>query len=693
MNRIGIDIGGTFTDIVLENNGQVFSKKLLTTSNNPEIAALNGINYLLFENNLKLKEIDTIIHGTTLAANALIERKGAKTAFITTKGFRDVLEMRYEKRFDQYDLNLEFPEPLVSRDLRICVNERCLANGEILKSPSKFELGKVVKKLIKSNIEAVAIGFLHSYLNPSNEKIVAKFFKQNLPKHVTICQSSEISPEDREYERFSTTVANAYIRPVIINYINLFNKELLKIGFKGNFFLLSSSGGLINLEHSKKVPIRLIESGPAGGIILAKNISKKLKDENTIALDIGGTTAKICFLTKGEPQITRRLEVARAWKNKKGSGLPLKIPAMDLIEIGAGGGSIARSDLLGRLIIGPESSGANPGPACYNKGGKNSTITDANLILGRISRNSFADGIIKIDKTKAQQVIKTEFVSNKKFESISWASAGIIEISEQLMADALRIHGLDLGKNITDSSLVVSGGGGPIHATGIADKLEIKKIIVPYLAGVGSALGFLDAPVSYQIAKSIVRFLSKVKVVEFKKTIVSIKKNIFSILKDSIPKNETLNFTIKAELRYRGQGNEISIDITKLVKSKSIFLKLKKIFVNEYEKKFGFSMPKLDIELMSIIISGDCRTKNSLNFSPNKNIKKSEKLFQSVFDFKSNKFIKYKVFEREGLPNRFIENGPCLIKETQTTTIVPPGWQVTKHKEKHLILTKNTHNT
>ena len=691
MNRIGIDIGGTFTDLVLDKSGQIFSKKYLTTPDNPELGALAGINKLLVDYNLDVENIDTIVHGTTIAANALIERKGAKTALITTKGFRDVLEMRYEKRFDQYDLDIELPKPLVPRNLRICLNERTLITGEILKKPTESQLKKITKILIAENIKAVAVAFLHSYSNPQNEQFVKRYLRQNLPKSVTVCMSSEISPEAREFERFSTTVANAYVRPLMSNYLDSFHQTLTKKGFKGNFFLMSSSGGLTSLEQAKKVPIRLVESGPAGGIILASKISKELGIENSIALDIGGTTAKVCYLNQSEPLITRRLEVAHAWKNKSGSGLPLRIPAMDLVEIGAGGGSIAKVDILGRLVVGPESAASQPGPACYDLGGEKPTVTDANLVIGRISKESFGGGFINLTLSNAETSIKTEVVKKLHFKSTEWAAAGIIEISEELMANAARIHGIELGKNIRDFCLIVSGGGGPIHAVGIANKLDIRKIIVPHLAGVGSAVGFLAAPISYEIAQSISKFIRDLKPNEIKKTIKTIKQSIKNILTGASSSDREIQFKIDAELRYEGQGHDISIPIENYLESQKELLDLTQKFVSKYEEKFGFLMPGVRIEIVSLIVSGRLadpikeKAQPQIQKNSRKNALKSRKIFELI----SGKFITYKVLNREELQVGASQSGPCLIQEKQTTTIVPRGWDVCKHIKNHLILTKN----
>ncbi|MEP4434082.1 MAG: hydantoinase/oxoprolinase family protein, partial [Hyphomicrobiales bacterium] len=424
MIRLSVDIGGTFTDIVLEKDGLMATHKVLSTPSSPEVGAMNGIAQILLENETELNEIRSVIHGTTLATNALIERKGAKVAFVTTAGFRDVLEMRNEKRFDQYDLGIKLPEPLVPRQLRLPLRERVLADGSVLCAPDEEQIGQLASAIEAADVEAVAIGLLHSYANPTHEVITGKRLAEVLSDHITICLSSEVSPEAREYDRFSTVCANAYVRPLMARYLTSFNQRLKEGGFSGSFLMMLSGGGVTTLEQATRSPIRLVESGPAGGVALAAYIAKEVGSNRTLALDLGGTTAKICFLQDGIPQTTRRFEVARAWQDVKGSGLPVRVPTIEMVEIGAGGGSIATVDGLSRLTVGPHSAGASPGPCSYQLGGKDATLTDADVSLKNIVPEGFAGGSIELNPQCAEEAIQEQIAQPLGLQSLQIAAAG-----------------------------------------------------------------------------------------------------------------------------------------------------------------------------------------------------------------------------------------------------------------------------
>ena len=483
MNRLAIDIGGTFTDIVLESGG-LTSLKVLTTPQTPEVAAMEGASALLDASGVSFSSLSSVVHGTTLATNALIERRGARTALITTEGFRDVLEMAYERRFDQYDVDIELPEPLVPRELRLPVKERMDAYGQPLTEPDEAEIDRIADVLKRENVEAVAIGFLHSTANDAHERRIADWLSRRLDPEVTICLSSEVSPEIREYERFSTVCANAYVRPLMSRYLHRFDDALRSRGFSGEFMLMLSGGGLTTVEQAARMPIRLLESGPAGGVALGARVSRELEIEHMLALDMGGTTAKICFLDAGTPDTARRFEIARAWRNKKGSGLPVRIPTTELVEIGAGGGSIARRDRLGRLAVGPQSSGAVPGPACYGLGGSDATITDANVVLGKLLPDGFAGGRLNLRRDLAENAVSRNVAEPLGMSGQSWAAAGIVEVGEEAMANAARVHAIERGKDVSRYTLMASGGAGPLHAVRIAEKLGISKVVIPAFAAV-----------------------------------------------------------------------------------------------------------------------------------------------------------------------------------------------------------------
>ena len=696
MYKIAVDIGGTFTDIVLTNGREAYSEKVLTTTFNPEIGAIKGIQSLLKKIGVSINEINTIIHGTTLAANSIIQRKGAKTAFITTNGFRDILEMQYEKRFDQYNLNIELPIPLVPRDLRYTLKERCLSSGKIILKPKINEIKILAKKLISLKIEAIAIGFLHSYTNAENELFVKNTLRKILPPEITLCTSHQICPEVREYERFSTTVANSFVRPLMIKYLDSLEKSLIKLGFKGKMFLISSDSGITTISQSKKFPIRLVESGPAGGVALASYVSKSLNENKSISLDIGGTTAKICYLKNGDAIKERKFEIARSDISKKGSGLPLKIPSIDLLEIGAGGGSIAKVDDTGRIKIGPESMGANPGPSCYNLGGQKPTITDANLIIGRITEKKFSDNSISLEKKNSKKAIKENIEKVLNFKSTEWAAVGIIEMAEEFMANSVRTHGIENGKKIQDHTLIATGGGGPLHSIGIAKKLGLKKIIIPKMAGVGSALGFLYTEANYQMVKSILKIIDELDLKKINSIIHQlILKAKNTVIDTGVTKNN-VKTALTVEARYKGQGHQLRIGLSKSLKTQDDLKELKNKFIKKYKKRYGFIMPNVPVEIVSILVT--CSQKKKEEVFKNTNLINS-KLYKKIiikhnriFDFSSNGWVNYKTIDRENLNFGFKIDGPALIRENQTTTIIPKHWKLSIHRLGHLIIKKMKKN-
>ena len=692
MYRIAVDIGGTFTDIVLEDKESILSEKVLTTTTNPEIGAITGIQNIIKKKGISFNQIKTIIHGTTLAANSIIQRKGAKTAFITTSGFRDILEMQYEKRFDQYNLNIKLPQPLVPRNLRFTLKERCLASGKIMLKPKINEIKILAKKLALLKIEAIAIGFLHSYTNAENELFVKNILRKYLPPKITLCTSHQICPEVREYERFSTTVANSFVRPLMIRYLDSLEKSLIKLGFKGKMFLISSDAGITTISQSKKFPIRLVESGPAGGVALASYISKSLNENKSISLDIGGTTAKICYLKNGNAIKERKFEIARSDISKKGSGLPLKIPSIDLLEIGAGGGSIAKVDDTGRIKIGPESMGANPGPSCYNLGGQKPTITDANLIIGRITEKKFSDNSISLEKKNSNKAIKENIEKVLNFNSTEWAAVGIIEMAEEFMANSVRTHGIENGKKIQEHTLIATGGGGPLHSIGIAKKLGIRKIIIPKMAGVGSALGFLYTQANYQIAKSILKIIHEVDLKKINSIIHQlILKAKNTIIDTGVTKNN-VKTALTIEARYKGQGHQLRIGLSKSLKTEDDLKELKNKFIKKYKKRYGFIMPTVPVEIVSILVTCSQKKKESTfkntNLLSSKVYKKNIIKNNRIFDFSSNGWVNYKTIDRENLNGGFKMDGTALIRENQTTTVIPKHWKLSTHRLGHLVIKK-----
>ena len=509
--RLAVDIGGTFTDLALEHDGRRSTIKVLTTPSAPEQGVMAGVRDILQASGVAASEVGIVIHGTTLATNAVIERKGARTALLTTQGFRDVIAMGNESRYDQYDLNIILPEPLVPRHLRLPIPERLDNEGNVLLPLDIAAVRALVPTLRREQVESIAVGLLHAFVNPAHERRVRDILAEELPD-IPVSLSSEVSPEMREWERFSTTVANAYVQPLMARYLRELADGLRGFGVAGPMFLMLSGGGLTTIDTACRFPIRLLESGPAGGAIFSATIARQCGIANVLSFDMGGTTAKICLIDDGKPQTARAFEIARVGRFRKGSGLPLRIPVIEMVEIGAGGGSIAHVDTMGRIAVGPESAGADPGPACYGRGGTEPAVTDANLTLGRYDPARFAGGTMRLDAAAAHDALAAR-VGGRLALTTEMAALGVIEMVDENMANAARVHAIESGKTYEGRTLIAFGGGGPVHACRVAEKLGIRHVLVPSGAGVGSAIGFLRAPVGYEVVRSLYQRFSTFDVV------------------------------------------------------------------------------------------------------------------------------------------------------------------------------------
>lgn len=686
MNRLSVDIGGTFTDVVLDQCGQLSSHKVLTTPASPEIGAMRGVSELLASAGLSLGAVDMIVHGTTLATNALIERRGARTVFVTTAGFRDIVEMGYERRFDQYDLDLRLPEPLVPRDLRFALNERLDADGRVLRAPDPVDMRDLARVVAAARPEAVAVGLLHAYANPAHEVAMADALSEVLPKDVSICLSSEVSPEIREYERFSTVCANAYVRPLMQRYLRRFDAGLRDDGFEGAFLLMLSGGGLTTLEQACRIPIRLVESGPAGGVALAARVAQEVDASQVLALDMGGTTAKIAFVENGKPDRSRHFEVARAWRDLKGSGLPVRVPTVELVEIGAGGGSIAQRDALGRLAVGPRSAGAEPGPACYGRGGTFPTITDANLILGKLRAEGFAQGRFTLDTAMALDAMTAHVQIPLDLSSTQWAAAGVCEVGEEAMANAARVHAAERGKTLAHFHLLASGGAAPLHAVRIAEKLGISRVIIPAMAGVGSAVGFLGAPVSYEIARSVLCPLDALAGGTLGDDLDRMTDEARRVVAPALGKNDTIRTDTRAELRYQGQGHAIQVPLPSRLDTKAEIAALQTAFEERYRAIYNVIMPDMRVELVSLSLtaSGPDGGRVVVPLHPSGTSQATDVV--QVFDPASGGPVPHQLFQRAGQGPGAALHGPCLVQEQQTTTHIPRGWSACVHEAGHLML-------
>ena len=666
--RLAIDIGGTFTDLVLETGNDLLTKKVLTSISQPELAVIEGVSELLEENNIKASDIKMIIHGTTLATNAVIERKGAKTCFITTSGFRDVLDIGYESRFDQYDILIDKTMSLVPRKHRYVIDERTDVNGLIITSIDKDQFCNLITKIKSENFESIAVGFLHSYANPENEKFLKAFLTKELPD-VEVSISSDVCPEIREYERFTTTVVNAYIKPLMSNYLKKLDQKLLNSGFNCPLLLMTSGGTLTNISSACNNPVRLVESGPAGGAILATSIAEDMNLNKVISFDMGGTTAKITIIENKKAIKAREFEVDRKARFKKGSGYPLRIPVIEMVEIGAGGGSIARVNKLEQIITGPDSAGSFPGPACYSNGGSMPTITDADLVIGKINPDNFAGGKIKLSKQLADKAITENIV---KFVNIDTniAALAISEIVDETMSNAARVHTVEQGHETSNRTLIAFGGAAPLHIARVAEKLRVSNVIIPTNASVGSAVGFLKAPVGYEVVKSLRMLLNRFETDKVNDLLEKMKNEAQGIIQSETGSMKFVEERF-AFMRYAGQGHEIKVQVDNNLLTQSDISKIKSSFEKKYEKLYSRILPNADIEILTWSLSLSIKNEKFNSFQKINSYKKiKEKSLVDIVDYDSSKKIKVPYFERDSLKPGDVIKGHCIISEEQTTIVV-----------------------
>ena len=668
--RLGVDIGGTFTDLVLESsNGVQASTKVLTTYDTPEDAIITGLQTVCKQVTIQPDKISQIIHGTTLATNALIERRGAKTALITTQGFRDVIEMRTESRFEQYDLNLTLPAPLLTRDHRYVVNERMDANGKILIPLQKAEIDALAERLVQFGYDSIAVGLLHSYANDSHEKMIGRALADRLPD-VMISLSSEVSPQMREYERFNTTIANAYIKPLMKSYLSRLKGRLAKEGAYCPVFLMHSGGGIISLENAAEFPVRLVESGPAGGAVFAAHIAASHGLDRALSFDMGGTTAKICLVKDHTPKTARTFEVARTYRFKKGSGMPISIPVIDMVEIGAGGGSLAHVDSLGQIRVGPESAGSQPGPACYGRGGTAPTVTDSDLILGKLDPAGFAGGSIPLYTERATQALDIHIGSKLDMEAVE-AAWGVVEMVDENMANAARVHAVENGEDLSEYTMIAFGGAAPLHAARLCEKLGIRRCLIPQGAGVGSAIGFLRAPFSFEANNSVFMQLSSFDPVRVKQLFADMEKEASAFVR-SCDQDANIKTEYKVYMRYAGQGWEIPVPLTVQHITKPDTADYKACFEREYEQLFARTVAGMEIEITVWSVNayteppevrpvqqqGHQRTLETTNTRP-------------LFDPALSTFVNATVAQRDAVKDTTKIIGPAMLTEDETTIIVP----------------------
>ncbi len=684
--HIGVDIGGTFTDLVLldEATGAMRVGKLLTTAKDPAQGVEAGVLRLLNEVGVRAEAIRTLIHGTTLATNALIERKGAKTALLTTKGFRDVLEIGHEGRYDMYDIFIDPPAPLVPRRLRFEVTERLLADGSVLTPLDEAEAGRVIRQLPAEGVEAVAVSLLHAHLNPLHERRLAALI-QELAPHLPVSCSSEVAPEIREYERTSTTVANAYVMPLVARYLEELEGKLKGLGIPGRLLIMLSSGGIATSETARRVPVRLVESGPAAGALAAARSARLAGEPRLFSFDMGGTTAKVCVIDNGEPLVAREFEVARADRFKKGSGLPLRTPVLELVEIGAGGGSIARVDRMGLLKVGPESAGADPGPACYGLGGREPAVTDADLLLGYLNFEFFLGGRMRLDIDAARYAIE-ERVARPLGLGLTEAAWGIHRVVNENMAAAARIHGIERGKDLRAYPLFAFGGAGPVHCWQVARILRVPRLLIPFGAGAISAFGLLAAPLAFDFVRTAREPLDRADWERVNRLYAEMEQEGRAILAASGMPEAEVTLRRSAEMRYVGQGHEVEVEVPLGRFSPEILPILTRNFEAAYRALYHRTPQGVAIEALNwrLMVSGPApdirmpggggegpggQPRLQQAFAPDDALKGR----RPAFFAEAGGFVETSVYDRYRLGPGTGFNGPAIVEERESTAVIGPG--------------------
>ncbi|TYR34360.1 methylhydantoinase [Mesorhizobium microcysteis] len=671
--RAGIDIGGTFTDFILfdESAGAIRLHKCLTTPSDPSKGALGGLAEVVDGAGITVSNLDEIVHGTTLVTNAVIERKGAPVGLITTEGFRDVIEIGFEQRYDIYDLFLTFPDPLVSRSRRIEIVERIGADGGVIKPLDEASVLKAVKKLVADKVEAIAVCLMHSYRNPQHERRVRDIIKQHHPE-ISVSISSEVVAEISEYQRFVTTCANAYVQPLMDRYLGRFERELHARGFRGALRLMHSAGGLVSLDEAREFPIRLLESGPAGGALATAWFGKTAGKDNVIAFDMGGTTAKACMIEDGMAHIASYLEAGRVRRFKNGSGLPIKSPVVDMIEIGAGGGSIAAIDEVGLLQVGPHSAGAAPGPACYGQGGDKPTVTDASVALGYYDPSFFLGGRMTLDLDAAETALKT--IAGPLNVTTVEAAWGIHQVVGENMASAARIHLVEKGKDPRGYSMIGFGGAGPAFAARVARILGVSEVIIPQASGAASAFGFLTAPLSFDMVRSHPLELSPDLDAE------ALNAAFGALADEGVAKlvaagGDASDAKIErtADMRLVGQVHEINVPIPEGRLDASAYGAIRKAFEDVYAARYTLVPGGADLEILSfrVRVSG-ATPKLSINQADlpqgGENALKGHR--KAYF---GDGFVDAAIYDRYRLTQGVTVKGPAIIEERESTTVVPPG--------------------
>jgi N-methylhydantoinase A len=676
--RLGCDIGGTFTDFVLldDQTGEIMTGKCLTTPRDPSDAVEEGIRALEQTKPDFVGKLDEIIHGTTLVINSIIERKGARTGLITTKGFRDILEIGREIRYAPYDIFAEFPEPLIPRRYRLEVDERIRSDGTVLKPLDPEDARKVIRKLLDMGVESIAVCLLNSFENPSHERVIEELIEKEAPG-ISTSISYRVLPQIKEYERTSTTVTNAYVKPLTGRYLSKLSGRLQSIGFSGKLFIMLSSGGVTSVDTAAQFPVRIIESGPTAAVIAGQYYGKHFNIPEMFCFDMGGTTAKSCLIQKGVAGVVPTFEVGRVQRFMKGSGLTIQVPVVDLMEIGAGGGSIAKVSKLGTLQVGPESSGADPGPICYGRGGTEPCVTDADLLLGYLDENYFLGGTMKLDKEAARRGVE-EKIAKPLGVSFIQAVWGIHDLINETMAAAAKTHIAEKGGNPKIVTIAAFGGAGPVHAYGLATKLGSPRMLIPPNAGVGSAMGFFTAPRAFDLLRSHKVSLPDARFAEIEDIFGTLEADAGQILKKEAS-GDVIRFERTVDMRFVGQGSEMNIgvpdgDFTKIEKSA-----VRRFFDDAYEKLYGRTYPDSEVEFINFKVRASLPEKllqlpkmDGAGRTLDGAIKGERLAYSPV----SKDFIPFTIYDRYNLFPSARFPGPAIIEEKESTLIVGEGSHV-----------------
>lgn len=672
--RIGADVGGTFTDIVMQLDTErsaapvYASTKVLTTHQAPELGILDGISQIATRERVDLADVEQIIHGTTLATNALIERRGAKTALVTTDGFRDVIETRTESRFEQYDLDIVLPTPLIQRADRHVVTERLNARGEVLVPFDEDGARALIARIGEEAYESVAVGFIHAYVNPVNERRFRELLRAELPD-VACSISSDVSPQMREYERFNTVCANAYVQPLMASYLVRLRDELAARGATCPLYLIHSGGGLMSVESAAAFPVRLVESGPAGGAIFAADLAARYGRDRVLSYDMGGTTAKIALIEDFTPATAKTFEVDRTARFKKGSGMPVSIPVIEMIEIGAGGGSIASVDTLGQIRIGPHSAGSEPGPASYGRGGRDATVTDANVQLGRLHPDTFGATDIDLSPTLAGEALQRS-IGERLGLSANDAARGVAEVVDENMTNAARVHAVENGKDLAGYSMIAFGGGGPLHASRLLDKLGLDELIVPPDAGVGSAVGFLRAPFAYEAVRSFYTSTVDFDVDGANQVLAELAEEAMAFVRQGTTADVTVERQVA--MRYKGQGWEIPVRLGDTPFDEMAAELLGAEFTKAYEEFFGRAIDHLAIEAVSwsVRVASVVEAPEPVELEFGDGPAAVPAGERAMYDPITGLDTESVVVERSSLESGGTVTGPAVIVEAQTTTVL-----------------------